>query len=325
MINPAQKLETGLFSASLKQAATRDGYGQALLKLGAKNPLVVALTADLMESTRTETFAKKYPDRFYDLGVQEQNLMGVAAGMALEGLIPFVNSYAVFSPGRNWEQLRVSVAYTNANVKIAGHHAGLLTGPDGVTHQATEDLALTRVLPNLTVITPADSLEAEKATMAAAGHEGPVYLRLFRAATPIFTTQKTPFTLGKAQVLRFGRSLTLISQGPLLYEALRAAEELDAEVLNLHTLKPLDLKTLIDSLKKTGRCLTIEDHQIIGGLGGAVAETIAENYPVPLKRLGLKGLFGQSGDPEALYRQHGLTWEAILKTAAAFIKTTHTP
>lgn len=321
----------------LEKRATRDGYGDGLLELGKSNLNVVVLTGDLAESTRAHLFQKEFPERFIEVGVAEQNLMGIAAGLALSGKIPFVSSYAVFTPGRCWDQLRVSVCYSQANVKVAGAHAGISIGPDGATHQALEDIASLRALPNLTIIAPADYWEARKATRAAADWPGPVYLRFHREPTPVFTTEKTPFEVGRAQVLREGEDVTILACGPLVYEALKAAEWLgterdrdvglgrfspvslsglppiSCEVINSATIKPLDGETVLASVKKTKRVVTVEEHQVIGGLGGAVAEFLGENYPVPLRRVGMPDHFGESGDPEELLSKWGMNAAAIIK------------
>jgi transketolase len=244
-------------------------------------------------------------------------MIGVAAGMALEGLIPFASSYAVFSPGRSWDQIRVSVAYTNANVKIVGGHTGLSVGPDGATHQAMEDIALMRVLPGMVVVVPCDAVQAKKATLALAEHNGPAYLRLTRPKTAVFTNRAAAFEIGKAQVMREGRDVTVVGCGPLVYTALLAAEmlkgEIDVEVINMHTIKPLDEATLIRSAKKTGRVLTVEEHQINGGLGGAVAEILGEECPTRMKRLGMKDAFGESGGADELLVKYGLNKDGIVK------------
>jgi len=310
---------------TVEKRPTRDGYGEALLELGAANPDVVVLTADLAESTRALPFGQKYPDRFIECGVAEQNMLGVAAGLALAGKIPFVSSYAVFSPGRNWDQLRVSVCYSKANVKIAGAHTGVSVGPDGATHQALEDLALTRVLPGLVVMAPCDAEETRKCTLAAAAYIGPVYFRFAREKTPVMTVKETPFEIGKAYVCREGCDVTLIACGPLLHAALMAAEELarkgiEAEVINCHTLKPLDVKTLTQSIKKTHCAVTVEEHQIAGGLFGAVAEALSRAYPVPIEPVGMPDTFGESGDPDALLAKYGLTERTIVSAAIKTIR-----
>ena len=302
-----------------KLIPTRNGYGDALLELGKTNPKVVVLTGDLAESTRVDKFGQQFPDRFFECGVAEQNMMGVAAGLAIEGKIPFVSSYAVFSPGRNWDQLRVNVCYNNTNVKIAGAHTGVSVGPDGATHQALEDIAITRVLPNLVVIAPLDAEETRKATIAAADYSGPVYFRFAREKTPVITTTKSPFIIGKANTLKTGKDITIIGAGPVLLNGLYAALELEkkgisVEVINLHTIKPLDKETILNSAQKTKKIITIEEHQINGGLGSAVAEYLAETYPVPVKRLGMPDTFGESGQPEELIQKYGMDQKTITKT-----------
>ena len=298
MLNRKLFLNPNLFKEDIEQVPTRNGYGDGLVDVGSHDPRIMVLTGDLAESTRAHLFQKKFPDRFIECGVAEQNMMGVAAGLALSGKIPFVCSYAVFVPGRCWDQLRVSVCYSNANVKVAGAHAGISVGPDGATHQALEDLAITRVLPNLMVIVPCDYQETKKATIALAKKGGPAYIRFAREKTPVITTETTPFEIGVSLVLRTGSDVTLAACGPLVYEALVAAEMLaikgiDAEVINCHTLKPFDKKTLIKSLKKTGCAVTIEEHQITGGLFGVVSETSAHLYPVPIESIGMPNCFGE--------------------------------
>jgi len=307
------QLADGLYRDDIKQLPTRDGYGEGVVQAGDENADVVVLCCDLVESTRNEAFAKKYPNRYFELGAAEQNMMGVAAGLALSGKVPFTSSYAVFSPGRSWDQLRVSVCYSKANVKVVGAHAGISVGPDGATHQALEDLAITRVLPNLTVVAPCDSIEAKKATLAIAKHVGPCYIRLTREKTPVFTREDTPFELGKAQIFREGKNITIVACGPLVYEALKAAEELQTkhniscEVINCPTIKPLDAKTIVESARKTKMVVTVEEHQITGGLGAAVCEALAENYPVPVQRIGMPDTFGESGEPIELLEKYGMS------------------
>lgn len=306
-------------NSDVANKATRDGFGDALFELGAENQNIVALTADLTESTRVEKFAKAYPQRFFNVGVAEQNLMGVSAGLALSGMIPFAASYAVFSPGRNWDQLRVSVCYSNANVKIIGGHAGLSVGPDGATHQALEDIALTAVLPNLTVIVPCDYLEAKKATKAIAKLQGPCYLRTNRDKSPLLTSEDTPFEIGKANILREGSDVTIVGTGMILTEAVKAAKELEkqnisVEIINLHTIKPLDKDTIISSLKKTKKLITLEEHQTTVGLGSIVAKICLENQVfVPLKCLGMNDQFGQSGTTKELWHHYKMDSEAIVE------------
>lgn len=319
MLNPT------LFHKDTKLVPTRNGYGHGLVALGKKNANVVVLTGDLSESTKAELFEKEFPERFIECGVAEQNMMGVAAGLALAGKIPFVSSYAVFSPGRSWDQLRVSVCYSNANVKIAGSHAGLSVGPDGATHQALEDIAITRVLPNLTVIVPCDYEEAKKCTIAAASYKGPVYFRFGRSATPVVTTPETPFEIGKHLVLRKGTDVTIAACGGMVYEALLAAEELkkkkiSAEVINCHTIKPFDEQTLLTSIKKTKHCVTAEEHQITGGLFGAVSEVLARNLPCPIEPVGMMNTFGESGQPAELLAKYGMKAQNIVNAAIKSLK-----
>jgi len=309
-----------------KKLATRDGFGQGLLKTGIKNPNVVVLTADLTDSTKANFFKQKFPQRFIECGVAEQNMIGIAAGLALSGKIPFACSFAVFSPGRNWEQIRISVCYQNTNVKIVSSHAGITTGQDGATHQGLEDIAITRCLPNITVITPCDALQAEKATLVIAEHKGPVYLRIFRNKTPLITTEKTPFIIGKAQVLKKGKHVTLIASGPILNQAIEASKQLakqkiDCEIINNHTIKPLDNQTIITSVKKTKHLLTIEDHQVMGGMGSAITEMLAQNYPVKTKMIGIQDRFGQSGTPEELMQEYGLTADHVIKSVKQILKS----
>lgn len=319
MLNPK------LFSKNVELAGTRDGYGEALVELGEKNKKVVVLTGDLAESTRAHLFGEKFPNRFIECGVAEQNMMGIAAGLALSGKIPFVSSYATFSPGRSWDQARVAVAYTKANVKIAGAHAGISVGPDGATHQALEDVAIMRVLPNMRVIVPCDKEETRKATMAAAKMDGPVYFRFEREKTEVITTKETPFKVGRAEIFRKGEDVTIIGCGPLLFKALVAAEELkkagiEAEVINNHTIKPLDEVTIVHSVRKTGCLVSVEDHQVTGGLGSAVAECLARNFPVPIRFVGIQDHFGESGDSDFLLTKFGLTVDNIKKKVVEVIQ-----
>jgi len=299
--------------------STRQGFGDGLVELAKLNNLVIAVTADLAESTKVHVFGKSYPDRFFDIGVAEQNLMSVGGGLAAAGLIPFISSYAVFSPGRNWEQLRNTVCYSGLNVKIVSTHAGLSVGPDGATHQALEDIALTRVIPNLTVISPCDYYQARLATFAAGDMFGPVYLRLSRIDSHQITEKSTPFEIGKAQVLRFGEKITIVSTGIMVPEALQAAREIDAEVINVHTIKPLDIDTIIQSAKKTGKLIVVEEHQAAGGLGSAVLEALSENSFYPkIKMMGVNDQFGQSGLSDELLSAYGLTWEHIIEKSRQF-------
>lgn len=301
-----------------KMVASRDGYGKGLVKLGSKNKKVVALCCDLTESTRVEGFKKKFPKRYVEVGIGEQNMAGLAAGMAMNGKIPFISSYAVFSPGRNWDQIRVSVCYSNLNVKIQGAHAGISVGPDGATHQALEDIAITRVLPNMTVIVPADAAQGEKATIASAGIKGPVYLRFSRSKTPVITNSKTPFKVGRADTYKNGSDVVIIACGTMVYESLVAAENLKKEgvsamVVNCHTIKPIDEASIVAAAKKTGAVVTAEEHQIHGGLGSAVAEVLGKRHPTPMEIVGIQDTFGESGKPEELLKKYHCTHEDISK------------
>lgn len=325
MLNKNLKLNPKIFDSDIEQKPTRDGYGEGLVLAGQKDSRVVALCADISDSTRSAMFQKAFPDRFVETGIAEQNMMGLAAGMALAGKIPFVSTYAVFCPGRNWDQMRVSVCYSNANVKITGAHAGVSVGPDGATHQALEDIAITRCVPNLVVIAPCDAIETKKATLAAAEYVGPVYLRFAREKTPIMTTEDTPFEIGKALIFRDGKDVAIIGCGPLLHNALLAAEELAKEgievmVINNHTIKPMDSKTIIEAAKKCGAIVTVEDHQIMGGMGSAVAEVLAANYPVPIEFVGMKDRFGESGEPNELIEAFGMGKNAIKEAVKKVIQ-----
>lgn len=306
--------------------STRDGFGEAIVELAAKNRDVIALTANLGESTRLADFRKQFPGQYIECGVAEQNMAGIAAGLALEGKIPFMTSFSAFSPGRNWEQIRVSICYNQANVKIISTHAGLTAGQDGATHQALEDLAITRVIPNLTVICPADFIETKKAIIAAAAHVGPVYIRLGREPLPMITEESTPFKIGQANVLKEGTDLTIIATGLMVHEALLAAEKLiqdsiDVEVINCATIKPLDEKTILESAKKTGLVVTAEEHQVIGGLGGAVAELLSERLPTKMLRVGINDVFGESATTDKLQVKYGCDSTAIIKAVHSLRKT----
>ncbi|MBI2515142.1 transketolase family protein [Candidatus Wolfebacteria bacterium] len=327
MLNSEIKLNLELFAGSVEQKPIRDGYGEGLVIAGEENPNVVVLCADLSESTRSHWFAKKFPDRFFEVGVAEQNMAAVAAGLGVSGKIPFISSYATFSPGRNWEQIRTTVGYNNSNVKIAGHHAGISVGPDGATHQAIEDIALTRVIANMKVFVPCDAIEAKKATLAAAKIWGPVYIRLAREKTPVMTTEGTPFVPGKAEIFWASKKpeVLIIGTGALLYNALQAASELEKEktetiVLNCHTIKPLDESKVIELAKKCGAVVTVEEHQITGGLGGAVAEVLAKNYPAPMEFIGMPNIFGESGAPAELIQKYGMGVKDIKAAVKKVIK-----
>lgn len=304
------QLNPNLFKNTVEREAIRQGFGEGLVAAGEKNPQVVGLCADLTESTRMNLFAKKFPERFFETGITEQNMASVASGMAAMGKVPFIASYAMFSPGRNWEQIRTTICYNNSNVKIAGAHAGVSVGPDGGTHQAIEDIALTRVLPRMTVIVPCDAIEAKKATLAAAEIHTPVYIRLGREKTPVITHESTPFEIGKAQVFfesknTSGKSVGIIACGQLVYNALLVAQELESAgvqvgVMNLSTIKPLDKDAIISFAQKYKSLVTVEEHQIAGGMGSVVAELLAQHLPTPIEFVGVQDQFGQSGTPEEL-------------------------
>ncbi len=304
---------------------TRKGFGRGLLGAGEADDNVVALCADLTESTQMHLFKEKFPERFVEVGIAEQNLVTVASGMAAMGKIPFTSSYAAFSPGRNWEQIRTTVCLNEQPVKIIGSHAGVSVGPDGATHQVLEDIALMRVLPEMVVVCPGDVIEAEKATLAIASNGKPSYLRLAREASPVFTTEKTPFEIGKAYVLREGYDITLFGTGLMTYQCLLAAKQLaklgiGAEVVHVPTIKPLDEKTILASVTKTKRAVSVEEAQIAGGFGGVLAELFAEKRPTPLARVGINDHFGESGKPDELFEKFGLTPENIAKTAEETVK-----
>lgn len=304
---------------------TRKGFGRGLLAAGKLDENVVALCADLTDSTQMSLFKEAFPERFVEIGVAEQNLVTVASGMSALGKIPFTSSYAAFSPGRNWEQIRTTICLNERPVKIVGSHAGVSVGPDGATHQMLEDIALMRVLPKMVVVVPGDGLEAEKATLAIAKNNQPSYLRLAREATPIFTTDKTPFEIGKAYVLREGRDLTLFGTGTMTYQCLLAAKMLasdgiQAEVVHVPTVKPLDNETVLASVRKTGRAISVEEAQVAAGFGGALAELFADQLPLPLRRLGMQDHFGESGKPDELLEHFKLTGKHIAFEAHDFIE-----
>ncbi len=303
---------------------TRDGFGEAIVELGEKRRDIVVLSADLTDSTRAGWFKKKFPERFFSMGVSEQDMICTAAGLALSGKIPFACTFGVFAAGRAWDQVRVSVAYMGLNVRIVGTHGGISVGPDGPTHQAIEEITLMRVLPNMTVVVPCDAVEAKKATIASVFYDGPVYLRLGRSSVPILTGDKDRFEIGKANVLRKGDDLTIIACGYEVYEAMIACDMLNkdgiaAGLINLHTLKPIDRGVIVKMAKETGAIVTVEEHSIIGGLGGAVSEVLAQEFPVPVEFVGVKDRFGESGSPENLFKAFGLTAEDIVKAAKRVI------
>jgi len=316
-------LSPDVFSDDVKQEPIRAGFGRGLKMAGVANEKIVGLCADLTDSTKMSDFAKEFPERFIQVGVAEQNLVTVASGLARAGKIPFTSSYAAFSPGRNWEQIRTTITLNDQPVKIIGSHAGVSVGPDGATHQMLEDLALMRVLPNMVVIAPGDSIEAEKATQAIAENGKPSYMRLAREKTPIFSTADSPFEIGKAYVLREGHDITLLGTGTMTYQLLVAAKELEkhgiqAEVVHVPTVKPLDEATILASVRKTGRALTAEEAQMAAGFGGAIAELLSEKLPTPLKRIGMQDRYGESGDPNELLKVFGMTGEAIAKQTKEF-------
>lgn len=318
-------LNPKLFDEDIEQVPSRNGFGEGLVIAGEENPNVVGLCADLTESTRMEAFKKKFPERFVEVGVAEQNLVTVASGMAHEGKIPFTSSYATFSPGRNWEQIRTTICYNNQPVKIIGNHTGISVGPDGATHQALEDIAIMRVLPNMIVEVPADAIEAKKATIAIAKNGKPSYLRLSRDKTPVITTENSPYEIGKADVLNPGKDVTIIACGGMVYLALKVAKDLEQDkievrVINCHTIKPIDTKTILNAAEETGAIVTVEEHQIAGGLGSAVAEVVSESFPVPIKRIGIEDSFGESGTPAELMKKFGLTEENIKKAVLEVIR-----
>lgn len=310
--------------AKLEKVMTRDGFGHAVKDLAADNEAIVGLTGDLTESTRLNYFAEAFPARFFQCGVAEQNMMSIAAGLALSGKVPFATSYATFNPGRNWDQLRIA-CYSEANIKAVGCHSGMSVGPDGATHQGLEDMAMTRVLPNLTVLAPVDGYQAYQATVAAAFYRGPVYLRLTREPSPAFTDPKLPVVFGHADVAIEGEDVTIIACGPVAYEAIMAAEllvkkHIKPEVILSPSVKPLDETTILTSVKKTRAVVTVEDHQITGGLGGAVAELLTESYLAPLERVGVANTFGESGPPAELWKAYGLDRTHVVAAAERAVK-----
>ncbi len=324
MLNP--KLNQNIFNIDVEQMPIRKGFGTGLVKAGEQNESVVALCADLTESTQMNFFRDKFPNRYVEIGVAEQNLASVASGMAAMGKIPFFSSYAMFSPGRNWEQIRTTLAYNNQKAIIVGSHAGISVGPDGGTHQAVEDIAITRVIPNMTVISPCDAIEAEKATLACLACKTPVYLRLAREKTPIITTTETPFTIGKGYVV-FGDTnknnsdidVTIFATGALVYQSILAAQKLTEQgkkivVVNIHTIKPLDTELVLEYAQKSKfGIVTVEEHQKIGGLGSTIAEFLSQNHPTHQVFVGVDDVFGQSGTPNELIAHYGMDTESILE------------
>lgn len=331
MINPKANLVKNILEKNkLEMTPTRDGYGKGVVLAGEKDSRVVVLCADLMESTRSHWFYEKFPDRYVEMGVAEQNMATVAAGMANYGKIPFISSYAVFSPGRNFEQIRTTIALNNVPVKIAGAHAGISVGPDGATHQALDDIAIMRTMPRMVVVVPCDAVEAEKATFALAFNEKPSYLRFAREKTPVFTTKDTPFEIGKAECFFKPKNekkvdCAIVACGPLVYNAILAAAELENEglsicVINNHTVKPIDEQTIIEAVKKSGAIVTVEEHQVNGGMGSAVAEVLAKNYPVPMEFVGVQDRFGESGEPDELIEKFGMGVGSIKEAVKKVVK-----
>jgi transketolase len=327
MINPLQKLNPKLFSKDVEQVPIRNGFGEGLLVAGEADKNVVGLCADLTDSTKMNLFKDKFPERFFESGITEQNMASVASGMAAMGKIPFITSYAMFSPGRNWEQIRTTICYNDQPVKIAGSHAGISVGPDGGTHQAIEDIAITRVIPRMVVISPCDAIEAKKATIAIAKTKNPTYIRLARDKTPVITTIDSPFEIGKAQVLfetKIPEAL-IIATGALVHKALVVAAELEKKqvftvVINLATIKPFDGETILKYAKKAKAVVTVEEHQIAGGMGSAVSEFLSANFPVPIEFVGVRDQFGQSGTPAELIAHYGMDNVDIEKAVLKVIK-----
>jgi len=326
MINPEAKLVNNLLETDkLEMAPTRQGFGKGIVQAGEKDERIIAISADLTESTMNHWFKEKFPERFVQVGVAEQNMATVASGMANYGKIPFISSYAAFNPGRNNEQIRTTISLNNVPVKIVGAHAGISVGPDGATHQQLEDIALMRVQPNMIVVVGCDAIEVQKATFAAAFNGKPTYIRLGREKSAVFTTLETPFEIGRAEVFREGKDASIIGCGMLLYNALVAAEELSKEgvecmVINSHTVKPLDEATIINAAKKTGAVVSVEEHQINGGLGSAIAECLSRNYPVPQEYIGVQNRFGESGDPAELIEKFGMGTETIKEAVKKVIE-----
>jgi transketolase len=309
---------------TVKQVPTRNGFGEGVIEAGKHNRNVLAICADLSESTRMLGFKEALPDQYIEIGVSEQLLVAMAAGLASAGKIPFIASYAMFNPGRSWEQVRTTMALNETNVKIAGAHAGVSVGPDGATHQAIEDIAIMRCIPHMTVVVPCDSIQTKKATLAVAQMVGPVYLRFGREKTPIVTTEETPFELGKAQTFREGSDVAIIACGILLYNALIAAEALakdgiECMVVNNHTIKPMDDDAIVAAAERCGAVVTVEEHQVHGGMGSRVAEILAQRRPTPIEFIGVHDRFGQSGDPGELIEYYGMGSDAI----AAAVRRVH--
>jgi len=328
MLNPKAELSTKIFQKDIDMIPNRQGYGEGLVIAGEKDERVVVLCADLTESTRSILFKEKFPDRFIEVGVAEQALATLAAGMANYGKIPFISSYAAFSPGRNWEQIRTTIALNDVPVKIAGAHAGLTVGPDGATHQQLEDIAIMRAMPNMIVVAPCDSIEAKKATIEAAKNGKPTYIRFAREKTPVFTTEDTSFKIGRAEILWESENpqVAIIGCGPLVYEALLAAEQLtrmilvNTMVINCHTIKPIDEEMIISAARKCGAIVSVEEHQVNGGLGSAIAEVLTRNYPVPMEYIGMPNSFGESGEPDELLEKYKMKSKDIVEAVKKVIQ-----
>jgi transketolase len=317
-------LQPDIYDDAVKLEPIRAGFGRGLKAAGAANEKIVALCADLTESTQMHLFRNEFPSRFVEVGIAEQNLVTIASGLARAGKIPFASSYAAFSPGRNWEQIKTTIAINNQPVKIIGSHAGVSVGPDGATHQMLEDIALMRVMPNMVVIAPGDSIEAEKATLAIAENGKPSYLRLAREKSPIFSTEDSPFEIGKAYILKEGHDVSLLGTGAMSYQLLKAAHLLEsvgvsAEVVHVPTIKPLDEATILDSAHRCGRVITAEEAQVKGGFGGAIAELLSEKMPTPLRRIGMQDRYGESGKPNELLDYFGLTAEKMVDVITDFV------
>ncbi|HEY0614412.1 MAG TPA: transketolase C-terminal domain-containing protein [Candidatus Elarobacter sp.] len=311
--------------AAVKQVPTRNGFGEGLIEAGKRDANVIAICADLSESTRMEGFKHAFPTRYIEIGVAEQMLVAMAAGLASTGKVPFIASYAMFNPGRSWEQVRTTLALNQTNVKIAGAHAGVSVGPDGATHQAIEDIAIMRVIPKMTVVVPCDSVQTKKATLAVAERWGPTYLRFARAESAVVTTDETPFELGRAQTFREGRDVAIVACGILVYNALVAAEELardgiECRVVNNHTIKPMDEAAIVAAARDCGAIVTAEEHQVAGGMGSRVAEIVAAQQPVPIEFIGVHDRFGQSGAPQELVEEYGMDVPAIVAAVKRVVK-----
>ena len=326
MLNSKLKLNQNCLGKSPILASQRDGFGQAILEAGKKNPKIVVLAADLKNSVKVGKFATEFKDKFIQVGIAEQNLAGIAAGLSFSGKIPFMVSHGAFNPYRNWDQIRLSICYPKANVKIAASHTGFSNGPDGVSAQPLEDIAIMRVLPNMVVINPIDAIQIKKAIEESLKINGPCYIRFSKAETPIITTDKTPFKIGKADILIEGQDVTLVSCGPIIHEALIAAKNLKAkykieiEIISSPTIKPLDDKTILKSAKKTGKVITLEEHQVNGGLGSAISEILSEYLPTPLLRIGMNDKFGESGSYEELKDKYELSSHNIEEKVVNFLK-----